>query len=77
MKMHAPTLRAVLFCQLCQAGSVAPFAYSIESMRFANPKGTHEELKHLYVTLHIVETCRHSVINENAAELFAVDVRFR
>jgi hypothetical protein len=49
----------------------------IESMRFANPKGTHEELKRLYVTLHTVETGRHCAINDNAAELFAVDVRFQ
>ncbi|BFG75754.1 hypothetical protein PTKU46_37870 [Paraburkholderia terrae] len=39
-------------------------------------KGTHEELKRLYVTLHTVETGRHCAINDNAAELFAVDVRF-
>ncbi|MGT2474761.1 hypothetical protein [Paraburkholderia terrae] len=40
-------------------------------------KGTHEQLKHLYVTLHIVETGRHSAINDNAAEQFTVDVRFQ
>lgn len=77
MKMHVLTLCAILFCQLCQAGSVASLAHSIESMRFANPKGTHEELNRLYVTLHTVETGRYCTIDDNAAELFAVDVRFQ
>ncbi|WP_143036494.1 hypothetical protein [Paraburkholderia steynii] len=40
-------------------------------------KGSHEELKHLYVTLYIVETGCHCAINDNAAELFAIDVRFQ
>jgi len=48
----------------------------IESMRFANPQGTREQLISLYETLNTVETGRHCSITDNAAEWFAVDVRF-
>jgi hypothetical protein len=48
----------------------------IESMRFANPQGTREQLIGLYQTLNTVETGRHCSIADNSAEWFAVDVRF-